>query len=193
LSQELDVPISIDTTKDLVARATLEAGAHIINDISGLKAEPEIAATAARYGAAVILMHRQGDPRQMQDSPRYHDLIGDILLYLREGVTEALARGLSLSNLAIDPGIGFGKTVEHNLEILRLLPEFKVLGLPLLVGTSRKSLIGKVLDLPVHERVEGTAATVALSIAGGADFVRVHDVKERARVARMSDAVVRRT
>lgn len=189
---ELDVPISIDTTKAHVALAALEAGAHIVNDISGFRAEPEIAAVAARYKAGAILMHRRGDPRTMQENPAYQDLIGEILAYLRESVAAATEAGLSPDNLAIDPGIGFGKNLEHNLEILRRMAEFTVLGLPVLVGTSRKSLIGKVLDLEVDQRLEGTAATVALAIAGGADLVRVHDVKEMARVARMTDAVVRR-
>ena len=184
LAARLDIPVSIDTYKSEVARAALDAGASIINDVWGLKHDPEMAALAAREGAPVILMHNQV-------GTDYADLVPDVMNALRSSLELALEAGVAIENVILDPGMGFGKTAEHNLEILRRLAEFKALGRPLLVGMSRKRTIGYVLDAPVDDRVEGTAATVALSIANGADIVRVHDVKVMARVARMSDAVVR--
>jgi len=138
-----------------------------------------------------VVMHIQGTPRDMQANPQYHNLLGEISDCLRQSVELAEAAGVPRDQVVVDPGIGFGKTLEHNLEILRRLNEFKSLGFPLLVGTSRKSMIGAVLDLPADQRVEGTAATVALAIANGADIVRVHDVLQMARVAKMADAIVR--
>ncbi len=184
LAARVNIPISVDTYKSPVAREAIKAGAAIINDVWGLKYDPEIAAVAAETGAPLILMHNQ-------EGRAYRDLLPDIFASLRRSVTQAMAAGVARENIILDPGIGFGKTAEHNLEIMRRLAEFRELGFPLLMGTSRKSTIGLVLDLPVEERLEGTAATVALSVAGGADIVRVHDVKEMARVSRMSDAVVR--
>ena len=178
------VPISVDTYKAVVARQALAAGAHIVNDVWGLKADPELAQVVAEAGAPIILMHNQ--PTRV-----YRDLVPDVLDSLSQSAATATAAGIPAENIVLDPGIGFGKTPDHNLEIIQRLPEFKDLGFPLLVGASRKSTIGFVLDLPVEERLEGTAATVALSIAGGADIVRVHDVKEMVRVCRMSDAIVR--
>ncbi len=174
-----------------MARAALERGATIVNDISGLRADEEMAGTAAAAGAAVVVMHIQGRPRDMQKEPKYADVIGEISDYLADGIAKAEDAGLTREQIVVDPGIGFGKTLEHNLEILRRLREFRCLGCPLLVGTSRKSMIGTILDLPADERVEGTAATVALAVAGGADVVRVHDVREMARVAKVADAIVR--
>lgn len=191
LTAELDVPVSIDTYKSAVAREALARGAAIVNDISGLHADEDMAKTAADAGAAVIVMHIQGTPRDMQANPRYADVIGEISDYLAEGIARAEAAGIARDQIVVDPGIGFGKKLEHNLEILRRLREFRSLGCPVLVGTSRKSMIGAILDLPPDQRVEGTAATVALAIAAGADMVRVHDVKEMARVARVADAIVR--
>lgn len=184
LAASLDIPISIDTYKSEVARAALDAGASIINDVWGLKRDPEMAALAAREGVPVILMHNQ-------TGTHYEDLAPDVMNALRSSLNLALEAGIPVENVILDPGMGFGKTAEHNLEILRRLAEFRDMGRPLLVGMSRKRTIGYVLDLPVDDRVEGTAATVALSIANGADIVRVHDVKVMARVARMTDAVVR--
>lgn len=184
LAASLDIPISIDTYKSQVARAALDAGASIINDVWGLKRDPEMAALAARAGVPVILMHNQ-------TGTHYDDLVPDVMNALRSSLNMALEAGIPVENVILDPGMGFGKTAEHNLEILRRLAEFRELGRPLLVGMSRKRVIGYVLDLPVDDRVEGTAATVALSIANWADIVRVHDVKVMARVARMTDAVVR--
>jgi dihydropteroate synthase len=189
--RETGTVVSVDTYKSPVARAALDAGAGMINDISGLRFDRQMAAVAAEFQAPVVVMHIQGTPRSMQESPHYHDLIGEIMLYLREGVDLAAEAGVARDQVIIDPGFGFGKTVEHNLTLLRRLREFRSLDQPLMVGTSRKSTIGKVLDLPVEERVEGTAATVAVAIRNGADVVRVHDVREMARVARMTDAIVR--
>jgi len=191
LAAEVDVPISIDTYKSSVAKRALASGASIANDISGLHADEEMAGVVAGAGAAVVVMHIRGAPRDMQQDPRYADVIGEISDYLEEGIARAEAAGLTRDQIVVDPGIGFGKKLEHNLEILRRLREFRCLGCPVMVGTSRKSMIGMILDLPVEQRLEGTAATVALAIQAGADIVRVHDVKKMARVARVADAIVR--
>jgi dihydropteroate synthase len=191
LARQAEVPISIDTYKSSVARAGVTAGASIVNDISGLHHDPQMAKIAAEAGAAVIIMHIQGTPRDMQKDPKYADVIGEISDYLAEGIATAEAAGVTREQIVVDPGIGFGKTLEHNLEILRRLREFRALGCAVMVGTSRKSMIGRILDLPADQRVEGTAATVALAIAAGVDIVRVHDVKEMLRVARVADAIVR--
>ena len=183
IAPKVDIPVSVDTYKARVARRAVEAGAAIINDVWGLKADPALAQVAAETGAGLIIMHNQ-------QGQRYRDLVPDIFASL--SYSAGLAREASVpdANIIFDPGIGFGKTPEHNLEILRRLREFRELGYPLLVGSSRKSTIGLVLDLPPDQRVEGTAATVALAIANGADMVRVHDVKEMVLVCRMSDAIV---
>ncbi|MEE9162549.1 MAG: dihydropteroate synthase, partial [Candidatus Neomarinimicrobiota bacterium] len=178
------LPISVDTYKSRVARRAIAAGASIINDVWGLKADPENAKVAAETGASLILMHNQ--PHR-----RYGQLLPEIIASLSHGVELARRAGVPEENIILDPGIGFGKTPEHNLEVLRRLPDFKALGFPLMVGASRKSTIGLVLDLPPDQRMEGTAATVALSIACGADLVRVHDVQRMVQVCRMSDAIVR--
>jgi len=184
LVDRVNVPISVDTYKSRVAQAALAAGAAMVNDVWGLKKDPDLAAAAARAGAPMVLAHNQ-------KGTRYQDLLPDILTSLRYSAKAALDAGVAQKNIILDPGIGFGKTPDHNLEILGRLSEFAGLGYPLLVGTSRKSTIGLVLDQPPEQRLEGTAATVALAIAGGADIVRVHDVKEMVRVCRMTDAVVR--
>ncbi|MDE2861381.1 MAG: dihydropteroate synthase [Chloroflexota bacterium] len=184
LASRLHVPISVDTHKHEVAREAVAAGASMINDVWGLKRDPALAELASREGVPIVLMHNQS-------GTAYADLLPDVIASLRASMDTALGAGVPPQNIILDPGVGFGKTAEHNLELLRRLSELTSLGRPLLVGTSRKSTIGLVLDLPVEERLEGTAATVALAIANGADVVRVHDVKEMARVARMSDAVVR--
>ena len=184
ISEETDVPVSIDTYKAEVARQAVAAGASMINDVWALRRDPDMAHTAAELGVPVVLMHNQ-------DHTRYHDVVPDVVSRLSWLADRAVEAGVRRDRIVLDPGMGFGKTAQHNLEIMRRLGEFRSTGLPLLVGMSRKSTIGYVLDLPVEERVEGTAATVALSIAGGADIVRVHDVREMVRVARMSDAVVR--
>jgi len=185
LAAEIPAPVSIDTTKAAVARRAMEAGAHIINDQWALRSGPGMGAVAAKYGAPLILMHNQ-------KGTGYRELIGDMVEYFRQSIQMALEAGVPMERIVVDPGIGFGKTLEQNLEAIRRLRELRCLGRPILLGTSRKSLIGKILDLPADQRVEGTAATVAVGIANGADIIRVHDVKEMARVARMSDAIVRR-
>ena len=184
LAQRLSIPASIDTYKARVASEALAAGACMINDVWGFTRDPDMACVAADARVPVVLMHNQ-------DHTRYDDLVPDVIGALARMRDAAVKAGVALENIVLDPGMGFGKTAEHNLEILNRLDEFLVLERPLLIGVSRKSTIGYVLDLPVDERVEGTAATVALSIAKGADIVRVHDVKEMVRVARMSDAIVR--
>ena len=184
IAPRISVPISVDTHKSEVAYRALDAGASIINDIWGLKFDPEIATVASQRQAPIILMHNQ-------TTTEYHDLIPKVISSLSNSVNLALHVGVHEERIIVDPGIGFGKKPDHNLEILRRLREFSVLGYPLLVGTSRKSTIGLVLGLPVDQRGEGTAATVALSIAGGADIVRVHDVKEMSQVVRMCDAILR--
>ena len=184
LASRLRVPISVDTYKSEVAQEALDAGASMLNDVWGLKHDSSLATLAARVGVPIVLMHNQR-------GTAYSDLVPDVLGSLKASMDRALEAGVLVENVILDPGIGFGKTAEHNLEILRRLEEIKGLGRPILVGTSRKSTIGLVLDLPVEERLEGTAATVALSIARGADVVRVHDVRAMARVARMADAIVR--
>lgn len=180
---ELKVPVSIDTSKAAVARPALEAGAHLVNDQWAL-ADNGMVELVADYRVPVVLMHNQR-------GTEYAGLVGDIIGYFEERLEKAHAAGIAADKIILDPGFGFGKTPAQNLAVLRYLPEFKSLGCPLLIGTSRKSTIGKVLDLPVGERVEGTAATVAVSIARGADLVRVHDVSEMVRVVRMADAIVR--
>ena len=192
LSAELTLPISVDTYKAKVARKAFEAGASIVNDISGLRFSPDMARVAADYGAAVVIMHIKGTPRDMQENPVYSDLVCEVMSYLDEGIDIAVKAGVNREKVLIDPGIGFGKTLEHNLAILERLDEFRGLGRPIVLGTSRKKFIGAVLDIPVPEqRVDGTAATVALGIERGAIVVRVHDVARMTQVARMTDAIVR--
>jgi len=191
LAKKFDIPISIDTYNCHVAKAALEAGASIINDITTL-ADDRMAQLAAQQQVPVVLMHMKGTPKTMQDQPVYEDVIAEVMAFLRERIGEAVPAGVPRELIIIDPGIGFGKTAEHNLEIIRKLGDFRSLGCPILIGPSRKAFIGSALGgLPPTERVEGTVATVALSIANGANIVRVHDVKEMVRVARMTDAVVR--
>jgi dihydropteroate synthase len=192
LAREVDLPLSVDTYRAAVADAALAAGAVIVNDITGLGAEPELAGVVARRGAALILMHIKGSPRTMQNDPQYTDLMGEIIAYLRTGRDRAVAAGVPRDHLWIDPGIGFGKTGDHNLEVLRRLGELRSLGLPVLVGTSRKGFLGRILGgRPPHERVAATGATVAVSIAHGAAIVRVHDVGPAVDVARVADAIMR--
>ena len=184
LAKVVTIPISIDTYKAAVAREAIAAGARMINDVWALQRDPDMASVAAAAAVPVVLMHNQEDTN-------YDDLVPDVIEAMRRAADQAVSTGIPRDRIILDPGMGFGKTAEQNLEILRRLDEFDQLGRPLLVGMSRKSTIGYVLDLPVDQRLEGTAAAVALSIAGGADIVRVHDVKEMVRVARMSDAIVR--
>ena len=184
LAEDLKIPISIDTYKSKVAKACVDAGAHIVNDVWGFMADPMMVKVVAETGAVAILLHNQ-------DGTFYNDIVPDMVTDIRSMMDFAVESGVDFDKLIIDPGIGFGKTAEQNLVVLRNLSEFTDLGRPVMVGMSRKSTIGYVLDLPVEDRLEGTSASVALSIAFGADIVRVHDVKEMARVSRMSDAIVR--
>ncbi len=186
LRQVLSVPISIDTYKAEVAAAAISAGADLVNDVWGLHRDPRMAVTVAAAGVPLIVMHNQR-------GTEYQDLIADIRDALEKSVALGVRAGVAADRIICDPGIGFGKTREQNLEIVRRLSEFRNLGHPILIGPSRKSFIGKTLELPVDERLEGTAAAVALSIAAGADMVRVHDVTAMVRVARMADAIVRKT
>jgi dihydropteroate synthase len=192
LAAESTTPISVDTYKASVAKTALKAGASLVNDISGLRFSPDMANVVADHGAALAIMHIKGTPRNMQQNPVYADVVGEVLQYLEEGIEIALKAGVDRGKILIDPGIGFGKTPEHNLTLLNRLSEFRVLGRPILIGTSRKRFIGTVLDIPAPEqRIEGTAATVALAIERGAQMVRVHDVAQMVRVARMTDAIIR--
>jgi dihydropteroate synthase len=184
LAGKVKVPLSVDTYKFEVARQALDAGAEMLNDIWGLKQEPRLAELAARRGVPVILMSNQ------RDKP-VRSIVPAVLSDLKRAVDLALGAGVPWENIILDPGIGFGKRLEQNLELVRRLDELKVLGRPVLLGTSRKSMIGLVLNLPAEERLEGTAASIAIGIAKGADIVRVHDLKEMMRVCRMSDAIIR--
>jgi len=191
LKGKINIPISIDTTKSDVARAAVKAGASMINDISGLHFDAKVGKVAADFGVPLVLMHIRGKPRTMQKDPKYKDLVGEIMSYLSDAIKVAESSGVKKEKIIVDPGVGFGKTVFQNLGLLRRLGELRSLGRPVLVGTSRKSTIGKILDLPPEERVEGTAATVAAAIMRGADIVRVHDVRQMKRVAAMTDAIAR--
>ena len=196
LASRVNVPISIDSSKYEVARQALAAGASILNDQWGLKTELRLAELAAKKNIPIILMSNQRDiggydAKVGRDTANYQDVMTEVITSLRNSITAAQKSGVPNENIIIDPGIGFGKTWQQDIEIIRRLRELKVLGLPILVGTSRKSLIKMVLSLPADQRVEGTAATVAVSIANGADIVRVHDLKQMARVCKMTDAIVR--
>lgn len=191
LRRHLNRPISIDTSKTTVARAALAAGANIINDITALSGDPDMMELAAESGAGVVLMHMQGTPQTMQKNPSYGDVIAEIGHYLRQRFEEAVNGGIHPECIVLDPGIGFGKTLEHNLEIFRRMHEWADLPRPLLVGPSRKGFIGRILDLPADQRLEGTAAAVTAAILAGARIVRVHDVKVMKRVARMAAALSR--
>ncbi len=197
---QVEVPISIDTYKARVAREALAAGADLVNDVWGLRMDPQMATVVAEHQVPVVIMHNRSRPRNAVQEERlgghyvgieYRDLMADIVRELRYSVSVAVKAGIEWDKIIVDPGIGFGKTVEQNLEIVRRLGELKVLGRPILLGPSRKSFIGYTLELPPQKRQAGTAATVALGIANGADIVRVHDVREMVQVARMTDAIVR--
>ncbi len=184
VSARVDVPISVDTSKASVADAALSAGASMVNDVRGFTKDPELATVVAAHGVPAVIMHDVPS-----DGPG--DLVTGIVRELSRRLDRAVAAGIAWERLIVDPGFGFGKDWRQNLELLRRLGELRVLGRPILVGTSRKGTIGRVLGLAEHDRVEGTAATVALAIATGADIVRVHDVQAMVRVAQMSDAVIR--
>lgn len=193
LADKIEIPISIDTRKSEVALAAVRAGASIVNDVSALKNDPLMAEAVSQSGAAVILMHMKGMPKTMQKAPRYKNIVKEISAYLEDSVKTAVAAGIKKQDIIIDPGIGFGKTLEHNLEILRSLGIFRSMGFPLCIGTSRKSFIGKLLkcDDPAG-RLYGTIATGTIAIINGADILRVHDVREAVQAARVTDAIVRK-
>lgn len=184
LTSELSIPISVDTYKVEVAKDALDVGASMVNDVWGLKYDDKMSELISDAKVPVVLMHNQ-------DNTEYADLISDVVGSLNQSIERAITAGVDPKNVILDPGIGFGKTACHNLEIIRRLAEIKAIGFPILIGTSRKSTLGLVLDLPIEDRIEGTAASTALSIANGADIIRVHDVKEMYRVSRMSDAIIR--
>lgn len=192
LSGKIKKPISIDTRKANVAEAAIKAGATIVNDVSALNHDLSMADVIAKYNSSVILMHMKGTPDNMQRSPKYKDIIKEIIHYFSRSINIALAAGVRKKSIILDPGIGFGKTKEHNLEILRNLRDFRQLGFPICIGTSRKSFIGKILnsDDP-GDRLAGTMATCAVAIMNGADIIRVHDVKEAANVARITDSIIK--
>jgi dihydropteroate synthase len=192
--------ISVDTYKASVAASTLEAGAHLVNDVWGLRADPALAAVVAKSGVPVVLMHNRSKPAnaQVQENlggryvgMQYQNLLEDVKAELLESVEIARKAGIADEKIILDPGIGFGKTVEQNLELLNRLDEIRALGFPVLLGPSRKSFIGYTLNLPPDQRLEGTAAAISVGIVRGADIVRVHDVEMMARVAKMTDAIVR--
>jgi dihydropteroate synthase len=191
LRGRLTIPISVDTSSAEVAEAAIAAGAEIVNDVTALCGDPHLAQIVARRKVPVILMHMHGEPRTMQKKPFARNVVKDVASGLRRAVAVAVKAGISKSQIVLDPGIGFGKSYAQDYELIAQLPEFSKLGFPLLVGTSRKKFIGRVLDgRPVTERLYGTAATVTASILGGAHIVRVHDVAEMVQVARVADAVL---
>ncbi len=194
LSKRVNVPISIDTYKADVARRALDAGASMINDISGLRFDYDMPKVAAEYNVPVVIMHIKGNPGNMQDNPFYEALIPEIMDYLRISIMLALKLGMREDMIILDPGIGFGKSLTHNLDIINNLQEFTCLHKPVCIGVSRKAFIGKILgDAPASDRLEGTAGAVAASIMNGANIVRVHDVKEMVKVARVVDAIRKET
>jgi dihydropteroate synthase len=190
LAARAGVPVSVDTTKAAVAEAALAAGARLVNDVSALRFDPRLGEVAARAGAALVIMHMQGDPRTMQQAPRYDDLLGEVIAELAAGLGRATAAGVDPDRIVVDPGIGFGKTLEHNLELLGRLGELAGLGRPVLVGPSRKAFIGRLLDRPASDRIEGTIAACCLAAARGAHLVRVHDVGAVRRALRVCDAIL---
>lgn len=189
VSSRFNIPISVDTCKAAVAERVLDAGAALINDISGLR-DPGMAETVARFDAGLIVMHMQGTPTDMQANPQYHDLFGEILRFLGEAVGKARIAGIRPEKIAVDPGIGFGKLPEHNLALIAGLARFRELGQAVLLGASRKSFIGKVLDLPVDARLEGSLACALMGMLNGADIIRVHDVAPTLRALEMGRAIM---
>jgi dihydropteroate synthase len=189
VAAQTDTPISVDTYKASVAREALQAGAVIVNDISGFHFDAEMPNAVAEAGASAVVMHIQGTPKTMQDNPSYVDLFGEIAAYLREGIERGERAGVR--QLLVDPGIGFGKTLDHNLKILAGVGLFADLGYPILLGPSRKSFLGRILDLPVEDRLEGTLASITAAVLNGVHVVRVHDVKEVKRASLVADAIRR--
>jgi dihydropteroate synthase len=190
LASRLEIPISVDTYKAQVAERAIEAGAQMINDISGLSFDPQLPAVAARFDTPLVIMHIKGNPKTMQQAPCYGDVMAEIIASLRAGIERAERHGVDPHQVIVDPGIGFGKRVEDNLSILNRLEELAVLERPVLIGTSRKSFIGAVLEQEIDQRVMGTLATVAVSVLKGAHIVRVHDVPAIRQTAAMVDAII---
>lgn len=190
LVKEFSSPISVDTYKPAVIEAVLGEGATLINDITGLQQSPQSAEIIARYNAGVIVMHMQGNPLTMQTTPQYQNLIEEIITFLGRSIEIAESAGIDADQIAIDPGIGFGKTTEHNLEILRNLSQFKRLNKPILLGVSRKSFIGKTLDLPVEQRLEASLAAAVIGVMNGAKIIRAHDVEETVRALNMAQIIL---
>ncbi len=188
IARKIKVPISIDTYKPEVARQALDNGASLVNDITGLN--NKMAKIVSKYKAGVVIMHMKGNPRTMQNNPVYKNLIDEIIEYLDKALSEAVAWGIDRERIIVDPGIGFGKTLEHNLEILKRLKEFKVLGRPILVGPSRKSFIGKILNVGPQERIFGTLSACVLAVKNGTNIIRVHDVKEVKQALRVAGAII---
>jgi dihydropteroate synthase len=190
ISKEVKIPLSIDTYKSEVAKRALDAGASMVNDISGLRFDPKMPEVVSEYKVPVVIMHIRGNPRDMQQNPVYEALIPEIMDYLRTGMIIARQAGISEDMIVIDPGIGFGKTFDHNLQVIHNLHELTLLEKPILIGLSRKAFIGKILgDIPVTERLEGAAAAISISIMNGANIIRAHDVKEIVKVAKVADAI----
>lgn len=189
IAKEVAIPISIDTYKSQVAERAIEAGADIINDISGLHFNPNLSCVAAKHDTPIILMHIRGTPETMQQEIHYESLFSEILQYLKEGIERAESAGLDPQQIIIDPGIGFGKTLAHNLLIIKNLSEFRVLGKPILLGTSRKSFIGKILNTDANERLEGTLSSIAIAVINGAHIIRCHDVLQAKRAVAIADAI----
>ncbi len=189
LRAKTGVPISIDTFKSEVARAALDAGADIVNDVTALRGDPAMAALVARERVPLVLMHMQGTPQTMQHNPSYENVVEEVVAFLRRKAEEAEDAGIAADAIVVDPGIGFGKNLDHNLALLRGLPALAALGFPLLVGASRKAFIGRILDLGPDERLEGSIAAAVAAALGGAHIIRVHDVKEAVRALRVADAL----
>lgn len=191
LAAHVKIPISIDTYRSEVAELAVKAGASIINDISALRFDPDMVNVAREYNTTVVLMHMLGTPQDMQRNPSYSDVIHEVYDFLRERIEYTEKNGITPDKIVIDPGVGFGKRLIHNLTIIRHLDVFKSLQCPVLIGPSRKSFIGEILNVPVGDRVYGTAAVVALSINKGADIIRIHDVKAMKQVAKMTNAILK--
>ncbi len=191
LSQEINIPISIDTYKAEVARQALEAGAKMVNDISAMRFDPAMGPLVAEAGVPIVLMHMKGTPKDMQANPTYNDLFGEIIGFLSKAIDQAVKIGIKRNLIIIDPGIGFGKSFDNNLNIIKELNKFRTLGQPILVGTSNKSFIGHVLDLPVECRETGTMATVAAAVINGANIIRAHNVKAARETVTIIDAIMK--
>ena len=191
LMESTDIPISVDTYKPAVADGVLQAGASIINDITGLQRFEEMAPTISRFHAGVILMHMQGKPETMQGNPQYEDVLTEVSEYLRQSIAIAVSAGIDPQKIAIDPGIGFGKTDSHNLLILKNLNRLNELGKPVLIGVSRKSLIGNILNVPVEERLEGSISAAVFGVTQGAAIIRTHDVQATRRAVKVAEAIMK--